>query len=342
MDRCSGRVLYEKNAYQKMGMASTTKIVTAIVAIEHADLNATVTVNPTAAGVEGSSIWLAAGEQIKLEDLLYGLMLNSGNDAAVAIAEFVAGDVPRFCDMMNETAKSIGAVNTNFTNPNGLSDKNHYTTAYDLALLTRYALSNPKFAEIVGTKNKTIPWEGRDYGRKLSNHNKMLSIYDGCDGVKTGFTKDTGRTLVTGATRGGLQLIAVTLNDPDDWRDHTKMLDDVFLKYKPESITRAGTVFGTVKVRSGAEKFVDAVAGQDFYIPLSEGENYNVKADLPDEITAPAEEGQQIGLAKVSINGVSSVSFPLVAKGGVSLKKTTGDRGYIGNLANILMSWLVR
>ena len=344
MDCGSGRVLYEKNAYSKMGMASTTKIVTAIVAIEQADLEDIVTVSPNASGVEGSSIWLAAGEKIKLEDLLYGIMLNSGNDAAVAIAEFVAGDVPAFCELMNQKAKSIGANNTHFTNPNGLSDPDHYTTAYDLALITRYALSNPVFSEIVKTERKAIPWEDRGYNRKLANHNKMLRFYDGCDGVKTGFTKDTGRTLVTSATRGGLRVVAVTLNAPDDWNDHTKMLDSAFASYKSKQIARAGETYGAIKVKGGIENQVQAVTGQDFCAALTDSENYAVTVEMQEEIDAPVKRGQTLGTAAVKINGVSCFSYSLVAGSDVAAKKTIGDRGreYMANLTKIFICWFRR
>lgn len=186
IDSLSGKVLYEKNAYARHSMASTTKIMTALVALENGNMDDVVTVSANAAGTEGSSIYLKAGEKITLQNLLYGLMLESGNDAAIAIAEHIGGSVERFAEMMNEKAASIGANNTQFKNPNGLDEEGHYTTAYDLALITREALRNKNFAEIVATKQKTIRNLDESFPRSLSNHNKLLSLYSGCDGVKTG------------------------------------------------------------------------------------------------------------------------------------------------------------
>lgn len=225
IDASNGKILYEKNAYQRLPMASTTKIMTALIACESKKMNKKVTISPVAAGTEGSSLWLKIGEKQTLEDLTYGLMLKSGNDAAVAIAEFLAGSVDAFSLLMNKRAKEIGAKNTSFKNPNGLFAEGHYTTAYDLALITRVAMKNKKFKKIVSTKTKTIPNEGESWDRALTNHNKMLWRYEGCNGVKTGYVKASGRCLVTSAKRGKISLICVTLNAPNDWDDHTKLLD---------------------------------------------------------------------------------------------------------------------
>ena len=178
IDFYSGDVLFEKNASQRLSMASTTKIMTAICAIENADLSEVVTVDKRAVGVEGSSMYLGYGEKITVENLVYGLMLSSGNDAAVALALHVSGSVENFARLMNDTAEKIGAVNTSFKNPNGLDEEGHYTTAYDLAMITRYAMHNEKFCEIVSSKQKKMPWEGRTYGRTLRNHNKLLFLLD--------------------------------------------------------------------------------------------------------------------------------------------------------------------
>lgn len=186
IDTMTGSVLYEKNAYQKLPMASTTKIMTAICALEAGNLDEAFEIHPAAVGVEGSSIYLAHGETMTMRDLVYGLMLNSGNDAAVAIAMRVSGSIEDFAALMNDTAARIGVKDTHFQNPNGLDDPQHYTTAYDLAQITRYGMRVPEFAEIVSTKSKRIPWQNKENGRLLSNHNKMLSLYQGADGVKTG------------------------------------------------------------------------------------------------------------------------------------------------------------
>jgi len=202
-------VIYQKNAYKKMPMASTTKIMTALCAIEAGNIDRTVTVNPNAVGIEGSSIYLQKGEKLTLRDLLYGLMLNSGNDAAVAIAYEVSGGIDEFALLMNKTAQKIGCKNTHFENPSGLDGKEHYTTAYDLAIITSYAMKIPAFADIVSTYRKSIPNGDKTYERQLKNHNKLLNMYDGCTGVKTGYTKKCGRCLVSSAKRDGVELVAV-------------------------------------------------------------------------------------------------------------------------------------
>ena len=240
IDANSKEVLFEKNAEKRMGMASTTKIMTALIAAELGDLNKTVTVSKDAVGIEGSSIYLYAGERFTLLELLYALMLRSANDAAAAIAIEIGGSIEGFADIMNEKAMSMGLENTHFTNPHGLYDKEHYTSAYDLALISRELLENETLRTIVSTKKISIPLhESSDNTRFLVNHNKMLKLYDGAIGVKTGFTKTTGRCLVSAAERDGLTLIAVTLNAPDDWNDHTKMLDFGFDQYESVLIADA-------------------------------------------------------------------------------------------------------
>ncbi|MBQ3573353.1 MAG: D-alanyl-D-alanine carboxypeptidase, partial [Clostridia bacterium] len=188
IEKNSGRVLYAKNPDERLPMASTTKIMTSICAIEsgNVSLDQTLEISASAAGVEGSSMYLESGEKMTLRELLYGLMLSSGNDAAVAIAECISGDKEKFAELMNKKAEEIGAANTHFTNPNGLPDENHYSTAHDMAKLTAYAMQNQSFAEIVSTKSFKIAGEGKAYPRVLSNHNKLLSMYEGCIGVKTG------------------------------------------------------------------------------------------------------------------------------------------------------------
>ena len=213
IEASTGRLLYEKSKDLKLPMASTTKICTAITVIENCDnIEKTVTVPDKAVGVEGSSIYLQKSEKVKIIDLLYGLMLQSGNDCAEALAITVGGSIEHFAAMMNETAAKAGATNSNFVTPHGLHDDNHYTTAYDLALISAYAFKNPVFEQIVSTKKHIMPWEGRNYPRVIVNKNKILSTYEGGDGVKTGFTKKAGRCLVSSATRDGMRIIAVVLN----------------------------------------------------------------------------------------------------------------------------------
>jgi len=266
----SGRILYNKNGDQRLRIASLTKIMTAIVAIENADLSDKVKVSVRAAGKEGSSIYLRAGEEMKLEDMLYGLMLRSGNDAATAIAEHVGGSIEGFVRMMNEKAEWIGLDNTHFMNPSGLDDEGHYSSADDLAKLTAYALHNPTFATIVKTRVKKAPnpYESWDY--QWSNKNKMLSMYEGADGVKTGYTKLALRCLVSSATRNGQQLAAVTINDRDDWADHRSMLDWGFHHYKLTVVAKQGQPISGYPL----------AAGRTFRYPLARGEAEQLHSKL--------------------------------------------------------------
>ncbi|UKK98217.1 D-alanyl-D-alanine carboxypeptidase family protein [Brevibacillus brevis] len=237
----SGRILYSKNGTKKMRIASLTKTMTAIVAIEMGKLDAQVTVPPQAVGVEGSSIYLKNGEKLTLEELLYGLMLRSGNDAAVTIATHIGGSVPGFTYLMNEKAAMIGMEHTNFTNPHGLDDSNqHYSTPEDMAKLSAYALHNPVFRQIVSTKVKDISWEGEQWDRRLLNKNKMLHLYNGADGVKTGYTKLAKRCLASSATRNGRQLATITLNASDDWNDSAKLMDWGFANYPLQELVKKG------------------------------------------------------------------------------------------------------
>ena len=221
----SGRVIYQKNANLRLPMASTTKIMTAIAAARLAPFDTQICIDARMVGVEGSSIYLAEGEILTLEELLYALLLESANDAAVAIAIGLSGSVEAFCEEMNREAARLGLADTHFTNPHGLDDEEHYTTAMELALVARALLSNPKLAAIVATQKIRITTADPAHTRVLSNHNRLLRAYTGCIGVKTGYTKRSGRCLVSAAEREGVRLIAVTLNAPNDWQDHSAMLD---------------------------------------------------------------------------------------------------------------------
>lgn len=266
IDASDGSVLFSKNENERLPMASTTKIMTALVTIENYDISKTVSVSKSAVGVEGSSVYLFEGEQMTMENLLYCMLLESANDAATAIAVEVAGSVEAFADMMNEKAKQLRLNNTHFTNPHGLDNSEHYTSAYDLAQIARAALQNPTFREIVSTYKKTVPLNSTNGVRLLINHNRLLRTYDGAIGVKTGYTKRSGRCLVSAAERDGLTLIAVTINAPNDWHDHTAMLDMGFSSY--ESV-----------VLCPAESFsmrVDVVNGKENYVMVSNAESVSV------------------------------------------------------------------
>lgn len=270
IDVQSGRILYSQNGDKPMLIASLTKIMTAIVAIEHGHLNDMVETSIRAAGKEGSSIYLQRGEKMSLLNMLYGLMLRSGNDAATAIAEHVGGSEEGFVHLMNEEAQMLGLENTQFMNPSGLDAPGHYSSANDLAKLTAYALKNPVFKEIVKTKSKTAPNPNDQWDYLWKNKNKMLTMYEGADGVKTGYTKKSLRCLVSSATRDGQQLVAVTLNDSDDWNDHQKMLNFGFANYHLSEIAHKGQPINGYPL----------VVGRTLVYPFAEGEKEQLRSKL--------------------------------------------------------------
>ncbi len=316
IDVVSGRILYEKNMKQQLPMASTTKIMTAITAIEAGKLQELVTVSLKAQNTGGSSIYLQAGEKLMLEELLYGLMLQSGNDAAVAIAEHIGGSCEGFAGMMNRKAAQIGALNTNFVNPHGLDQDGHYTTAEDLAKITAYALRNPVFREIVATKQKKIPWWGRDYLRVLNNKNKILWRVEGGDGVKTGFTNNAGRCLAASATREDWQLASVVLNCGPMWEECTALLEYGFENYQPVMYFQEGQFIKTIAVRKGKEERVRLVCDRTLRIPLtgSEQERIVVAEDSEDYLRAPVRQGQKAGTIKVMLDGQVLMEASLVCQ----------------------------
>ena len=302
MDLASREVLFEHNMSARLGMASTTKIMTALIAAERADLSARVSIPAEAVGVEGSSIYLTEGEVLTLRELLYALLLQSANDAATAIAIAIAGSVEAFADMMNARAEEMGLSDTHFTNPHGLYDDAHYTTAYDLAIISAHALENETIAEIFSTYKATLPLESECQKRVLVNHNKLLRLYRGAIGVKTGFTKKTGRCLVSAAERDGLTLIAVTLNAPDDWRDHMSMLDFGFASFESLTVAKAGEFSCELPVISGERDTVTLTNATDIKITVPKGHgdlDYKIEALHRFEF-APISKGCELGRVTVS------------------------------------------
>jgi D-alanyl-D-alanine carboxypeptidase (penicillin-binding protein 5/6) len=336
IERRSNRILYIDNGHDLLPMASTTKIMTAILAIEYGNLNDDVVVSKNASGVQGSSIWLSVGEKMKLKDMLYGLMLASGNDAAVAIAEHIGGSIDGFVKMMNLKAKEIGANNTNFSNPNGLPDESHYTTAYDLALIASYAMKNPVFCEIVCTKYKNLPWEGHEYERTIKNKNKILWQYDGGNGIKTGYTKNAGKCLVAAAQRNGMQLISVVLNDGNMFEDSMDLLDYGFNNYIFYTILYKGEKAGSVQVVNGKEKKLDILIDSDISLPLKKDEKEKVEKRLYLEkaISAPVQKGQTVGRAEIWLDGKKINDIPLKTAQAVE------ENTYPYNFFKILNDWL--
>lgn len=288
IEQKSGRVLYEQNADEERLIASITKIMTAVVALEHADKARSYTVTARDMA-EGSSMYLRPGDTLLLEELLYGLMLVSGNDAALAVAHCVSGETEDFVDLMNETARRLGMTHTHFANPNGLDAEGHYSSARDMAVLAAYALENQDFRRIVSTASVTIG------DRYLANHNKLLRLYGGCIGVKTGFTKAAGRTLVSAAARDGMTLVCATLNDGDDWNDHMALFDYGFAGYRMETAVPAGRVVASVLVQGGTAVSVPLAAAEDLCYPLTGEEKLKVVARVPLSVAAPVVPGQVIG-----------------------------------------------
>jgi len=296
MDVLTGKVLYEKNAHSPFEPASTTKIMTAILALEKGNLSDIVVTSEEPPRVDGSRIYLEEGEKLTLEQMLYGMILNSGNDAAVAIAEHIGGDIESFVKMMNAKAREIGAYHTTFVNPSGLPDEGHLTTAYDLALISRYALLNlPEFRKIVSTKTLEIPWQAEEWDRQLINLNKLLWNYEGADGVKTGYTSTAGRTLVASATRDGWQLISVVLkSDANIWSDSMALLDYGFENFEIKNLVGKNSDVAEEDVKYGdpvklvtKDGLTSVVKKND--LPISK------KLVINQDIKAPVSKGEVLG-----------------------------------------------
>ena len=296
IDASDDSILYSKNADSRLPMASTTKIMTALIALEHGNLDRSYLIPDGAVGIEGSSIYLVRGEKLTLRELIYALMLESANDAAQAIAIIIAGSVEAFADIMNRRAEELGLENTHFTNPHGLDHEEHYTTAYDLARLASFALKNEAFREIASTNKKTIPFNNGESARLLVNHNKMLRTYEGAIGVKTGFTKRCGRCLVSAAQRDGLTLVAVTLNAPDDWRDHTAMLDWGFENFVRVTLANSKTFRLPIYVCGAKQSQVICTNTQDISVTLPRDHaTISCVVEAPRFLWTPIRSGDAIG-----------------------------------------------
>lgn len=319
----SGRVLYEKNADEHMLIASTTKIMTAIVVLEHCELDDLVEVDSRSAGIEGSSMYLKAGESYTVEDLLYGLLLVSGNDAASALALHVADSMEEFAELMNAKAAELGMTESSFKNAHGLDEEGHYSTARDMAKLAAYCMGNEDFARIAGTVSHTVGEQ------TLVNHNRLLREYDGCLGLKTGYTMAAGRTLVTCAERDGARYVCVTLNDPADWDDHKALYDWAFANYSFAEVIPAGLSY-EVPLISGAEMTAPAETEGAAYALIQNGESYDMELELPAFAFAPISEGDRAGRAVACLDGQEIASVRIVYSEDVEvdreLKLTPGER----------------
>ena len=296
MEAESGTSLFEKDADTRRPMASTTKIMTALVVIEEMAIDRTVTIPKAAVGVEGSSVYLVENERLTVEALLYALMLESANDAATALAVLTAGSVENFAVLMNRKAEALGLTNTAFENPHGLDGEGHYTTARDLAVLTAHALGNETFRTIVSTRKRTIPLNGDQGVRALVNHNRLLRSYEGCIGVKTGFTKRSGRCLVTAAERDGVTLVAVTLNASDDWNDHRRMLDYGFDRLETVTLLDGNGTICVAPTVGGTVDHVRLYAAGPVTVTRPKGERHvTVVYEMSRFYYAPIAKGQVLG-----------------------------------------------
>lgn len=295
------RKLFSVNDSQKLPMASTTKIMTAITAIENCkDLDEKFEVTLKAIGIPGTSLYLRQGDVYSTRDLLYALMLISGNDASVAIAEHVAGSTSEFVTMMNDLARKIGTKNTHFANTHGLDADGHYTTAEDLALITAYALENETFAEIVSTKNTKIT-NGDGTNRYLKNKNKLLFTLEGCIGVKTGYTDDAGRCLVSAIEKDGMKIVCVVLNCGPMFPESAELLKESAIAYKLCDLTDMYDYQNEIAVLNGREEFVEIGTKETFKYPLTEKEieKLNFVYIYPNSVEAPMKKGAEVGKVEV-------------------------------------------
>jgi len=304
MDWRTGQVLYALNAYRPLAPASTTKILTAVVVLENARLSEKVIVSPNAASTPGSSMGLRAGQQVTVGELLWGMLLHSGNDACVAAAEHVAGSEAAFVEMANRRAAELGARRTHFRNAHGISVRNHYTTAFDLAVLARHALSLPVFETIVRTREASLPMEGGTWALQLRNTNSLLWTFAGADGVKTGTTSVAGKCLVASATRGGRRLISVVLNSTDRYRDTAVLLEWAFENYGTVRLARADRPVATVRVVGGTEDRVDLAPEEDFWVSCPSWSTGSLGLDLHlrEPARAPVRRGEVVGVAEATLN----------------------------------------
>ena len=318
IDADSGQVLFERNAHAHRAPASTTKIMTSLLAVESGKLDEYVTISRRAAQVGEASIYLKEGERLKLRELLYGVLLSSGNDASTAVAEFLGGgDEGKFVDMMNKRAQELGLKDTHFSNPHGLPAENHYSSAYDLAMLLRTAEKLPDWNGIAETKVKRIPFQGKIDGRTLKSHNKMLWLYPYALGGKTGYTVAAGRCFVGSARKNGRMAVEAALNSQDLWVDTQSLMAYGLDNFENVVVAKKGEVVGTIPIQSGYNRVVEVIAPRDVTVCLPKGSsdksNLQQVWQLPDELTAPIDENQPVGQLIVRQGERVLQTVPLVA-----------------------------
>lgn len=342
IDARTGVVLYDKNMNEQREPASTTKVITALLALENLKLNKLVTIDSETPFTEGSRIYLLENENVTVEQLLYALLLESANDAAVALGKEIAGSIPAFAEMMNGKAAELGAKSTNFINPNGLHEEGHLSTAYDLAMIAMEAMKNEKFRELVTTYRYEIPATNKQETRYLYNTNRLIydertkvpvngvpraARYEDATGIKTGYTSHAGGCLIAGARRGDTELIAVVMKSTDLGRfgDSIALLDYAFENYKTVKAMDAGTILGEIPVKRGSEKKVQVVAREDAYATLpaeASAALVKTKIILDEKIRAPIDKGQKVGAVEIyagdqHVGTIDAVTASEIPEGGI-------------------------
>lgn len=334
IDGDSGRILFGQNENEMLPMASTTKIMTALIALENSKLDETVTAGKNAHGVTGTSLYLSEGEELSMEHMIYGLMLRSGNDAAVAIAEHVAGSVSAFADLMNARAVELNA-DAHFVNPHGLDSDGHKASALGLARIMREAMKIEEFRTITGTSRKVIPWVGNEYSRVLTNKNKLLTTYEGANGGKTGYTGKAGRCLVFSAERDSLSLIGAVLNCYSWFDTATTLLDYGFENFRTEKAMESGQSAQSVRINGGNSEMVAAIADENLSAAVAINSRTETIINLPEIIEAPVYAGQILGRAQIKSDGVVIAECNLIAAANVEA------RSFAQSLRRLFKNWLI-
>lgn len=336
IEQDSNRILYEKNCNEKLAMASTTKIVTALTVLNNCkNLEEIVDINDNAVGIEGTSIYLRKGEKLSVKELLYGLILASGNDCATALAYHIGGDVSTFCKMMRQTAENCGATNSNFMNAHGLDENGHYTTALDLAKITAVALKNKDFQDIITTKNIRITGSAKDSYRYLKNKNKLLWTNEYCNGVKTGFTDNAGRCFVGSATKDNMTIITVVFNCGPMFEETEQLFNLTFDNYQMVNLLQPYKYLKQIKVEDGKEEYIKVYTKKGFSYPLSNEERnkITINIDLPHTLQAPLEKEKIVGNLNIYLENNLLFSEKIYTMN--SVKSTN----FYDNLKTILNEW---
>lgn len=323
-----GRVLFDKNADDRRAMASTTKIMTGLLGLENLDFNGTVTASQNACDTGESEMWLEVGEKVPVEQLLYGLMVMSGNDAAVAVAEAVSGSVEKFVAQMNAKAEELGLTNTHFANPHGLDAEGHYSSARDLARLGAYAMQDAEFAKIVGTAKITFDWAGHTVKREMANHNKLLGVVPYVNGIKTGYTGKAGYCLVASGSQGGVNLVSVVLGEdtnPQCSEDTQKLLEYGFSLYREQTLVQSGAVLAEIPIPYQIGQSLKLVAEKPLVRTLYLSDEVSHTIEYPELAPIPVEQGQVLGKLKCTVEDKEVGEVNLVAASEI-IKPTLNDK----------------